>query len=60
MWIVLNYHPSAKPGDPGSYLVTREDDDVEKDGQMAILPADQLAKHRMVDFLDDGEPEFDD
>lgn len=59
MWIVLNYHPGTKPGDMGAYLMTREDDG-QMDGEMAIKPAEQVARLRMVDFLDEGENELDD
>jgi hypothetical protein len=51
MWIVLNYHPSQ---DGGAYLVAREDDQ-ERDGEMAILPATTLSNFRLVDFLEDSE-----
>ncbi len=52
MWIVLNYHAAQDGG--GSYLVAREDDQ-ERDGEMAILPAKTLAGFRLVDFLDEGD-----
>ncbi len=51
MWIVLNYHPSQ---DGGSYLVAREDDQ-ERDGEMAILPAKTLSGFRLVDFLEETD-----
>lgn len=58
MWIVLNYHPGTSGGDDGTYLLAREDDN-EKDGEIAILGAKELAKFRLVDFLDEGD-DFDD
>lgn len=58
MWVVLNYQPGTAANDRGSYLVAREDDD-EKDGEMAIISADELAKYRLVDFLDDSDPNSD-
>ncbi len=54
MWVVLSYHPGTAPGDNGSYLLAREDDS-EKDGEMAILAASELAKFRLVDFLEEGD-----
>jgi hypothetical protein len=57
MWIVLNYHPGGA-GDAGSYLIAREDDS-EKDGEMKLLPAGEMKKLRMVDFLDE-EDDFND
>jgi hypothetical protein len=54
MWVVLNYHPGTAPTDSGTYLLAREDDN-ERDGEMAILPATSLAKYRLVDFLEEGE-----
>lgn len=55
MWVILNYHQS---GGEGSYLAAREDD-TEKDGELAIIPAGQLAKFRLVDFLEE-EATYDD
>ena len=52
MWIVLNFHPSASDG--GSYLVAKEDDN-EKDGEMRLVAAADLARFRLVDFLDEGD-----
>jgi hypothetical protein len=54
MWVVLNYHPGTAPGDHCSYLLAREDDN-ERDGEMATLAAAQLAKFRLVDFLEEGD-----
>lgn len=54
MWVVLNYQPGTAPNDRGTYLLAREDDD-EKDGEMAIVAADELAKFRLVDFLEEGD-----
>ena len=54
MWVVLNYHPGTSAADNGTYLLAREDD-TERDGEMAILPASELAKFRLVDFLEEGE-----
>lgn len=56
MWIVLNYHPGQ--GDAGSYLIAREDDS-EKDGEMKLLPAAEMKRLRLVDFLDE-EDDFND
>lgn len=58
MWVVLNYQPGTAPNDRGTYLVAREDDN-EKDGEMAIVSADELAKYRLVDFLEEGDPYAD-
>jgi hypothetical protein len=55
-WVVLNYHPGTSAGDQGSYLLAREDDDeAERDGTMAIVGAADLAKFRLVDFLEESE-----
>lgn len=54
MWVVLNYHPGTAAGDNGTYLLAREDDN-ERDGEMAIVPASDLAKYRLVDFLEEGD-----
>lgn len=51
MWIVLNYHPGAGNG---TYLLAREDDS-EADGEMRLCKADELAKYKLVDFLDEAE-----
>ena len=40
--------------DHGTYLLSREDE-AERDGELTILPAKDLAKYRLVDFLDDGD-----
>jgi len=47
MWIILNYHPTS-----GTYLCAREDDN-EKDGELRIIPEKEVAKFRLVDFLDE-------
>jgi hypothetical protein len=55
-WIVLNYHPGAGPDGAGNYLVAREDDeDNERDGQMQLIPAAELSRFRLVDFLEEQE-----
>jgi hypothetical protein len=54
MWVVLNYHPGTAPNDNGTYLLAREDDN-EKDGEMSVVPATELAKFRLVDFLEEGD-----
>ena len=55
-WVVLNYHPGTSAGDAGSYLLAKEDDeDNEKDGALAMLPAKDVAKFRLVDFLEESE-----
>lgn len=53
MWVVLNYHPGTSPADNGTYLLAREDD-AERDGEMAVMAADKVAKFRLVDFLEEG------
>lgn len=50
MWVVLNFHPHS--GGEGSYLVAREDDS-DRDGELVIIPAAQIAKYRLVDFLEE-------
>jgi hypothetical protein len=52
LWIVLNYHPGTAPNDDGSYLLAK-DDDSDKDGEMAIISAQDLKKYKLVDFLED-------
>ena len=54
MWVVLNYHPGTVPGDHGTYLLAREDDS-ERDGEMAVLKADEVGRFRLVDFLEESE-----
>lgn len=54
MWVVLNYHPGTTPSDNGTYMLAREDDG-EKDGEMAIVPASVLSKFRLVDFLEESD-----
>jgi len=56
MWIVLNFHPSATDG--GKYLLAREDDS-EQDGEIKLIGGEDMAKYRLVDFLDEAE-EYDD
>lgn len=53
MWQIINYHPTG--GDGGSYLATKEDDD-STDGDMRIIPAEELATYKFVDFLEEVEP----
>lgn len=51
MWIVLNYHS----GDgAGNYLVAKEDEN-ESDGEMKIITPQELAKLKLVDFLEEAE-----
>ena len=59
MWVVLNYHPGVGAGDAGSYLLAREDDN-EHDGELKILAAAQLAKFRLVDFLEESGDSYAD
>ncbi len=54
MWVVLNYQPGTAPNDRGTYLLAWEDDD-EMAGELAIVAADELAKFRLVDFLEEGD-----
>ena len=54
MWGVLNYQPGTSPEDRGTYLLAREDDS-ERDGEMAIVKADVLARFRLVDFLEESD-----
>lgn len=58
MWVVLNYHPGGA-GDSGSYLLAREDDN-ERDGEIAIVPASSFTKFRLVDFLEEGGDQYAD
>lgn len=51
MWIVLNYQTGSGSG---SYLLAREDDG-EADGEMKIIKAEDLAKLKLVDFLDESD-----
>ncbi|MCX6130238.1 MAG: hypothetical protein NTX25_14395 [Proteobacteria bacterium] len=53
MWQVINYHPGTNSD--GSYLATKEDDDV-TDGDMRIIPAAELVSFKFVDFLEEVEP----
>jgi hypothetical protein len=53
MWQVINYHPGTNSD--GSYLATKEDDDV-TDGDMRIIPAAELVTFKFVDFLEEVEP----
>ncbi len=59
MWIVLNYHPGTAAGDEGTYLMAKQDEE-ERDLPMQVLPARELAKFRLVDFLDEGEDYYND
>lgn len=56
MWVILNYH--SQSGGEGSYLAAREDD-TDKDGEIQIIPAGQLSRFRLVDFLEE-ETTYDD
>lgn len=49
MWIVLNYHSKDD-----SYLLAREDDS-DADSEMKILPAIEMTKFKLVDFLDEAD-----
>jgi len=51
MWIVVNHHPGTGQG---SYLIAREDEG-DADGEMKIIKAEELAKYRLVDFLEETE-----
>jgi len=51
LWIVLNYHPNSTGG---NYLLAREDES-DLDGELVLLPADNLTNYRLVDFLDEAE-----
>lgn len=53
MWQIINYHPSSET--EGSYLATKEDDD-SSDGDMRIIPANELVSYKFVDFLEEVEP----
>ncbi len=53
MWQIINYHPASGPA--GSYLATKEDDDA-TDGDMRIIPAEELANFKFIDFLEEVEP----
>lgn len=52
LWIVLNFHPGSAAGDAGSYLLAK-DDDTDKDGEMSLIPAKDLLKYKLVDFMED-------
>lgn len=47
LWIVLNFHPTD-----GTYLLAK-DDDSDKDGEMTIIPAKDLVKYKLVDFMEE-------
>ena len=49
MWIVLSYH-----GKEDTYLLAREDEG-DADGDMIIIPATNMTKFKLVDFLDEAE-----
>ena len=51
LWIVLNFHPNS-----GEYLVALEEEG-EDDGLMMTISSADLAKYRLVDFLDEGASE---
>ena len=50
MWQVVNYHPGTNSA--GSYLATKEDDS-ETDGDMSIIPAEEISTFKFVDFLEE-------
>ncbi len=56
MWIILNYHPAAAPGEAGGYLAAREDAD-ERDWEMKLFTVPELTKLRLVDFLEGDDEE---
>ena len=51
MWIVLNYQNG---GTLGTYLMSREDDG-DGDGEMRLVPAEDMVKYRLVDFLEESD-----
>jgi hypothetical protein len=51
MWIVLNYQTGEASG---SYLMAREDDG-DSDGEIRIVPAKDLVRFRLVDFLEESD-----
>tara|TARA_B100001094_G_scaffold332688_1_gene405850 strand:- start:114 stop:320 length:207 start_codon:yes stop_codon:yes gene_type:complete len=51
MWQVINYHPDQNGG---SYLASREDDS-DIDGDIQIIPAQELTMFKFVDFIDDAD-----
>ena len=51
MWQVISFQAGVGHG---SYLVAKEADD-STDGEMAIFTAEELAKFRFVDFMDDSD-----
>ena len=53
MWQVINYHPNPDTG--GSYLATKEDDS-DEDGDIKIIPAQDLESYKFVDFMEESEP----
>lgn len=52
MWQIINYHPDNSGG---HYLAAREDDG-DNDGDIELIPAQNLKKMKFVDFIDEVEP----
>lgn len=50
-WLILNFHPNTAGG---KYLAAREDDS-NQDGELSLINAADMAKFRMVGFVDDHE-----
>ncbi|MEZ4742483.1 MAG: hypothetical protein R3B45_08555 [Bdellovibrionota bacterium] len=50
-WTIINYHDKPTGG---TYLAARGDDS-EEDRVLSELTIEELLKHRMVDFLDEGD-----
>lgn len=50
-WVIINYHPDYQGG---TYLAAR-DDDTDKDRELSLLSVADVAKLRMVDFLDESD-----
>ena len=52
MWQIINYHPDTGTG--GSYLATKEDDS-DADGDLRIIPAQEIETFKFVDFMEESE-----
>lgn len=52
IWQIINYHPSAEK--QGSYLASKEDDD-SSDGDMRLIPAEELVAYKFIDFIEEVE-----
>lgn len=50
-WVILNFHASESGG---QYLAAREDDS-EHDGDLVLIPAQDMTRFRMVGFVEDVE-----